>query len=129
MNKLETALRYKTAAEIEQEATKKAQLLADKTAAELLQLAESMTTVTTEMRESFTKVGRATVASAQVVKNAAKVVEAASQVLTQSAEKLETEVRRARSRRGRYRELLLAVVLSAIVACVCQHLLQRFSGA
>lgn len=126
MNKLETVMRFKSAADIEQEATRQAQLLADKTAAEMIAMAEAMTAITTEMRDSYLRAGKAAVAAAQAARESAKQTDAAAQTLAQAAERLHSDAQNSRSKTSRYLELLVTVVLSAIVACVCQHWPVRF---
>lgn len=126
MTKLETVKRFKSAAEIEQEATRQAQALADKTAAEMLAMAEAMTAITTAMHDSYLKAGKAALAAAQAARESAKQADAAAQTLEQSVNRLQSEVQRSRSKASRYLELLAAVVLSAIVGSGCQHLLAPF---
>ena len=126
MTKLETVKRFKSAAEIEQGAMQQAQALADTTAAEMLALAESMTTITTEMRESYMKAGKAAVASAQAARESVKQTESVAHLIERVLGKLVEEVQESRSQTGRYLELFVVVVLSATVASVCQHWLARF---
>ena len=122
MNKLETAKRFKSAADIEQEATRQAQLLADKTAAEMLAMAEAMTKITAEMRDSQLKAGRAAVAAATAARESAKQAEVSAQSLTHASDEMQLTAQKAHSKTRRFLELLVTVVLSATVACVCQHL-------
>jgi hypothetical protein len=126
MNKLETVRQFKSASDIELEAMQQAQLLADKTAAEMIAMAEAMTTITNEMRDSQLKAGKAAIAAAQAARESAKQTDASAVTLAQATEQMLSEAQRKRSQTSRFLELFSTVVLSATVACVCQHLPVHF---
>lgn len=127
MSKTEMVKRFKNAREVEQEAQQHAQMLADRTAAELESLARTMTEITSRMADALdrtTQHARTTSDSAtQAGKTLTATVEALTRTVSawdQAATKMQLQLS------GQSRRWLAAVALSAVLGSVSATLLHHY---
>lgn len=126
-NKAETARRYMSAREVEQESKAHAQKLADETAAELEDLAQSMADITNTMSGVLMQVAQAAKSAGDTTRTTAKHLETTSVEMRETAREWTQVAKNLKlSLQSQYQRVLVIAALSAAIGSASATLLHHY---